>query len=62
MKDPRFKVYQDEAGQWRWRLLAANNRTIADSAESYTRKRDADRAVKAVKTAVWAVVMLESDE
>lgn len=59
---PRFKTYQDEAGQWRWRLLAANNRVIADSAEGYTRERDADRAVQTVKEAVWAVVMLESDE
>lgn len=41
----RFVVYQDKAGQWRWRLLAANNRIVADSGESYTRMRDCERAV-----------------
>lgn len=46
MREPRFKVYEDKAGQYRWRLLAANGRTIADSGEAYTRKPDADRAVK----------------
>ena len=30
-----YKIYQDTARQWRWRLIAANGRIIADSAESY---------------------------
>ncbi len=41
----RFDVYQDKSGQWRWRLLAGNGRIVADSGESYTRLRDAERAV-----------------
>lgn len=45
MRKARFQVYMDTAGQWRWRLLAANGRVIADSAEAYTRKSDACRAV-----------------
>lgn len=48
----KFEVYQDRAGGWRWRLLAANNRIVADSAESYTRKVDAARAWKAVLQAL----------
>ncbi len=35
-----------DAGLWYWRLRAANNRIIADGAESYTRKRDAVRAAE----------------
>jgi len=58
VKDPRFTVYQDKAGAWRWRLQAANNRVLA-SGEAHTRKRDAERAVQTVKETVWAVVMLE---
>lgn len=46
MRQPRFDVYQDRKGEWRWRLYAANGRTIADSGEGYTRKGDAARAVK----------------
>ena len=42
---PRFEIYADAAGEWRWRLVAANNRIIADSAEGYKNKRNADEAV-----------------
>ena len=50
MKRPRFQVYQAADG-WRWRLLGANNRLIAESGEAYTRERDAYRAVNAVRKA-----------
>lgn len=42
-------MYQALDG-WRWRLLAANGRTIADSGEAYTRRRDCERAVEMVRT------------
>jgi uncharacterized protein YegP (UPF0339 family) len=48
VKSSRFDVYQDKAGEWRWRLLAPNGRTIADSGEGYTREADARRATKTV--------------
>lgn len=51
MKRPRFVIYPAKDG-YRWRLLAANNRIIADSAEAYTRKVDAERAVETVKAAI----------
>lgn len=56
MKRARFDVYQDTAGQWRWRLLAANGRVVADSGESYTRLRDAERAVIAALKATASAV------
>jgi uncharacterized protein YegP (UPF0339 family) len=37
-------VYQDRAGGWRWRMKAPNGRIVADSAESYVRRRTAERA------------------
>lgn len=37
-------VYQDNAGEWRWRRVAPNGEIIADSGESYTRMADAERA------------------
>lgn len=46
-----FQVFQDKAGQWRWRLRAANRRTVAQS-EGYTRKYDATRAVYAIGKAL----------
>lgn len=44
MKQPRFHVYQDKAGAWRWHLKAANGRIVAQG-EAHTRKADAARAV-----------------
>lgn len=42
---PKVDVYPDRKGEFRWRLKAANGRTIADSGEGYTRKGSARRAV-----------------
>jgi len=52
MSGPRFQVYEDASGQYRWRLKAANGRIIAESGEAYTRKRDSSRAVAGVVAAV----------
>jgi uncharacterized protein YegP (UPF0339 family) len=36
----QFVIYKDTKGEWRWQLLAANNKIIADSAEGYVNKAD----------------------
>ena len=36
----KFQIYQDAAGEWRWRAKAKNGEIMADSAEGYTRKSD----------------------
>jgi uncharacterized protein len=41
----KFHIYKDSAGEWRWRLKAANGRTIADSGEGYSTKSNCRRAV-----------------
>lgn len=56
MSAARFQVYQDRKGEWRWRLRARNGRIVADSGEGYSRRRDADRAAKAVVAALQAFV------
>jgi uncharacterized protein YegP (UPF0339 family) len=40
----RYEVYKDRAGQWRWQHIADNGRIIADSAEGYDSKANAERA------------------
>ena len=35
-----FWMYKDARGEWRWRLRANNNRTIADGSEGYKNKVD----------------------
>ena len=50
MNTPNFEIFQDEAGQWRWRLKAANGEIVAQS-EAYTRKEDAQRGARACRAA-----------
>lgn len=42
----RIEIYRDTKGGFRWRLKAANGKTIADGAEGYTEKRGVNRAIK----------------
>ena len=43
----KIRVYQDQAGEWRWTRIAANGNYVADSAEGYDEKRKAyDAAVR----------------
>lgn len=46
---PRFEVFEDDGGNWRWRLLATNGNIIADSSEGYTTKQGAQRGIESVK-------------
>jgi uncharacterized protein YegP (UPF0339 family) len=44
----KFQIYSSD-GQYRWRLLAANNRNIANSGEAYHNKADCLAAIGLVK-------------
>jgi uncharacterized protein len=44
-----YNLYKDVSGYWRWTLLAANNRKIANSGEGYNNKADAISAINLVK-------------
>lgn len=44
-----FEVYEDSAGEWRWRLVAPNGNIIADSGEGYSSKQGAKRGIESVK-------------
>lgn len=54
-----YYVYKDAAGEWRWRLLAANNRKIANSGEGYNNKQDCLDAIELVKGSSTAPVKVE---
>lgn len=36
----RAEFYRDGSGEWRWRVLAGNNRVVADSGEGYKHLTD----------------------
>lgn len=44
-----FDVYEDEAGEWRWRFKASNGRIMADSGEGYTKRGDCEAAIATIK-------------
>ena len=53
MRSATIDIYQDRRGDWRWRLRSSNGRIIADSAESYVKKGNVQRAVRALKVLLF---------
>lgn len=52
-----FYVYRSTTNyQWYWRLLAANNKIIADSGEGYVQKQDCLAGIALVKASKDAPV------
>ena len=47
--DPYFDRYVYRVGEWRWRFVAANGRTIADSGEGYQTLGDCDHAIAVLR-------------
>jgi uncharacterized protein YegP (UPF0339 family) len=47
-----FQVYRDSAGQWRWRLKAANGRIVGDSGEGYATEHNARRAAEHARSSI----------
>lgn len=45
----KFQVYEDNAGEFRWRLKAPNGQIIADSGEGYYNRSGAKRAAENVR-------------
>jgi uncharacterized protein YegP (UPF0339 family) len=56
-----FEVYEDEAGEHRWRLVHENGNVLADSGEGYASDRNVRRAIESVKERVPPAVYLRFD-
>ena len=52
----KYIVYRDNQNYWRWRLVAANNKNIADSGEGYWNKQDCLSAIQLVKSSAQTPV------
>jgi len=50
LDDYEFEIYEDNAGQFRWRLTASNDRIVADSGQGYNDRDEAESAVERVET------------
>jgi uncharacterized protein YegP (UPF0339 family) len=50
-EDP-FELYQDNVGQWRWRLGARNGQLLASSGEAFASEANAERSIRAVRRTI----------
>ena len=58
----RFELFEDSAGEWRWRLVVANGNIIADSGEGYTSKQGAKRGIESVRSNAPDARVVEASE
>jgi len=54
----KFEVYQDRAGNYRWRLKAVNGEIVAVS-EGYTTRSGAKISAEAVKRIAFSAVIVD---
>jgi uncharacterized protein YegP (UPF0339 family) len=58
----KFWMTKDRAGEWRWALLADNNKTIADSGEGYVRRDSCLDAIGRVKRDASSAAVYDASE
>ncbi len=59
----QFELYEDQDGEWRWRLRHRNGNIIADGNQGYARKHDAQQGIRAVRRdALGATLLLIESE
>lgn len=46
---PKFEIYKDTAGKFRWRLKSPNGQIIASSGEAYESKDNCKNGIMSVK-------------
>jgi len=59
--DATFELYQDNAEEWRWRLVHENGNIIADSGEGYSTKSNAMNGLESVKQNAEGATVEEQD-
>jgi len=60
--DAAFEMYEDRAGEWRWRLRHRNGEIVADSGEGYGSRHGVREAVERVKERVDGATITDEDE
>ena len=57
-----FEIFEDNASEWRWRLVHDNGNIIADGGQGYSSKQKAKQGLNSVKTNVPGAVVEDVDE
>jgi uncharacterized protein YegP (UPF0339 family) len=58
----KFQIFKDRGGEYRWRLRADNNETIADSSEGYKSKASCEHGIELVKRLAPAAEVVDQTE
>lgn len=61
-KCPKFQIYTDKGGKFRFNLLAANGQNILACTQGYTTKPACQNGIKSVIANADAMVVVESDD
>lgn len=56
-----FFKYTDQAREWRWRLVGANGRTLADSGEGYQAEASCNHAISLIRGGAGAAEVRRKD-
>lgn len=56
-----FYYGRDTKGEWRWRLRAGNNETVADSGEGYKTEKGCTDAIDRVKNSASTADVVKKD-
>lgn len=59
MKNPKFQIYKDKSGEFRFRLRAGNGEIILTSGEGYSTKQSAENGIKSVQTNAGNITRFE---
>ena len=59
MHKPKFVIYVDARGYFRWRLVAGNGEKVAAS-EAYASKQNAINSAERVKVTAWEAIIVDS--
>lgn len=58
----KIEVYQDLANEWRWRIIAGNNKIVGGSEEGYQRRKHAEKMAAKIAGTQFPVVVKEDKE
>lgn len=61
-KCPKFQIYFDKAGKYRFNLLAANGQNILACTQGYTQKSSCKNGIKSVITNANALIVLPGED
>lgn len=59
MRAGKIELYQDERGEWRFRLKASNGQIVAVSSEGYSDRRDAERGIEIVRASACLPLVID---